>query len=73
MDFHRLEKLICDITAPFEDKILNELNYFTINNPSAENVAKYIYDNLKGCLPVGVVLNHVLVVEEPDCQAKYSE
>jgi 6-pyruvoyltetrahydropterin/6-carboxytetrahydropterin synthase len=73
MDFEHLNELLQKITAEFEDKLLNELDYFSKNNPSAENVAKYIYDSLAPILPAGVKLEHISVEEQPGCIAKYNK
>jgi 6-pyruvoyltetrahydropterin/6-carboxytetrahydropterin synthase len=73
MDFEHLNELLQKITAEFEDKLLNELDYFRQNNPSAENVAKYIYDSLTPILPAGVKLEHISVEEQPGFIAKYSK
>jgi 6-pyruvoyltetrahydropterin/6-carboxytetrahydropterin synthase len=73
MDFHRLKKLLEDITAPFDNKALNRAPCFQKNNPSAENVAKYIYDTLKSRLPQEVRLRSVKVLEQPGCAAKFGE
>ena len=72
MDFHELREIIEKIVARFDNKI-EALKYFQENNPSAENVAKYIYDELKPQLPKGVKLNCVEVTEEPGYKAKFGD
>ncbi len=71
MDFVRLKKAAEKIIAPFNNVALETIEYFGQNNSSAENVAKYIYENLLSFLPKGVSLDSVTVVEEPGCSAKY--
>lgn len=71
MDFHKLKQMLDTIAADFSNKALNETGGFQQNNPSAENVAKYIYDKLSNELPRGVNLINVKVVEQPGCSAKY--
>jgi 6-pyruvoyltetrahydropterin/6-carboxytetrahydropterin synthase len=71
MDFHELKEMLDNIAAEFDNKALNETSRFQQNNPSAENVAKYIYDKLRMELPEGVKLRNVKVVEQPGCSAKY--
>ena len=71
MDFHELKQMLDNIAAEFDNKALNETNSFQQNNPSAENVAKYIYDKLWTRLPEGVKLRNVKVVEQTGCSAKY--
>jgi 6-pyruvoyltetrahydropterin/6-carboxytetrahydropterin synthase len=71
MDFHELKEMLDNIAAEFDNKALSETGCFQQNNPSAENVAKYIYDKLRMELPRGVKLRNVKVIEQPGCSAKY--
>jgi len=71
MDFRRLRQLIRDIVAELDNEDLRKLEFFRRNNPSAENVAKFIYEELKPKLPEGVRLDRVRVVEEPGCSAEF--
>jgi 6-pyruvoyltetrahydropterin/6-carboxytetrahydropterin synthase len=73
MDFNQLKVLIDKTVAAFDNKVLNEISYFQHNNPSAENVAKYIYEKLRIKLPQDVELRNIKVVEEPGCLAKFGE
>lgn len=72
IDFRHLTATLKEIVAEFDNKALNEIDYFRRNNPSAENVAKYIYDKLEPQLPQGVKLESVRVLEEPGCSAKFT-
>ncbi len=79
MDFQKLKEMVDNIVAEFDNTALNEISYFQqtsassveSNNPSAENVAKFIYEKLRAILPEGVKLQGIRVVEEPGCSAKY--
>jgi 6-pyruvoyltetrahydropterin/6-carboxytetrahydropterin synthase len=73
MDFHKLKQMVDNIAAEFDNKALNETGCFQQNNPSAENVAKYIYDKLRTELPEGVKLRNVKVVEQTGCSAKFGD
>jgi 6-pyruvoyltetrahydropterin/6-carboxytetrahydropterin synthase len=73
MNFHKLRELLDDSVAELNDTALEKISHFRQNNPTAENVAKYIYDNLKSRLPQGVKLQSIEVVEAPGCSAKFSE
>ena len=75
MDFNQLKVLINETIAAFDNKALDEISFFqqNKNNPSAENVAKYIYEKLRIELPQGVELRNITVVEEPGCLAKFGE
>lgn len=72
-DFGRLKAMVDKITAEFENTQLENIAYFRRNNPSAENVAKYIFDRLEPELPEGVNLRSIKVVEERGCSAKFSK
>jgi len=73
MDFRALQAMIDRTVADFNHKALESIGYFQQNNPSAENVAKYIYEKLLTELPEGVKLQNVRVVEEPGCSASFRE
>jgi len=72
MDFNQLKSLLCSIASEYDNKTLDDTDYFKKNNPSAENVAKYIYDKLRTKLPKGVKLRSVRVVEEPGCSVIFT-
>ncbi|MFC1781554.1 6-pyruvoyl tetrahydropterin synthase family protein [Planctomycetota bacterium] len=72
-NFHEIREMLNKTVAHFEGKSLQQTDYFQKKNPSAENVAKYIYDKIKPQLPHGVKLQAIKVVEEPGCSAKFSE
>ena len=73
MNFQKLKEMVDNIVAEFDNTSLNEISYFRQNNPSAENVAGYIYEKLRNKLPEGVKLQNIRVVEEPGCAANFSE
>jgi 6-pyruvoyltetrahydropterin/6-carboxytetrahydropterin synthase len=73
MDFHELKAMVDNIVADFNNKALNQIDCFKQNNPSAESVAKYIYDKIRTELPQGVKLRNVKVVEQTGCSAKFGE
>ena len=69
MDFHKLERLLDAILAPWQNQTLNQLHAFAATNPSAENVALRIARSLK--LPPGIALAGVEVWETPTNSAVY--
>ncbi len=71
MDFNQLKSAVETIVAEFDNKPLDKIDYFRWNNPSAENVAKYIYERIEQRLPKGLKLQSVKVVEEPGCSAEF--
>jgi 6-pyruvoyltetrahydropterin/6-carboxytetrahydropterin synthase len=72
MDFNLLKTVIDKAVAPLENTQLEQTAYFERINPSAENVAKYLYEKIAGLLPAGIKLKYVCVTEAPGCTAKYS-
>ena len=73
MNFQSLSAILNKTIAEFDNSALDKIDYFQKNNPSAENVAKYIYEKLVPKLPEGVRLRNIRVVEEPGCSAKFGE
>jgi 6-pyruvoyltetrahydropterin/6-carboxytetrahydropterin synthase len=73
MDFRVLQEIVENATAELDSITLSDLEHFRRNNPSAENVAMYIYDRIRVGLPEGVKLHSIEVVEEPGCSAKFAE
>jgi 6-pyruvoyltetrahydropterin/6-carboxytetrahydropterin synthase len=72
MDFSQLRAMVDNIVRQFDGEALSEIDYFRHNNPSAENVARFIYRKLKKKLPKSVKLRTVRVSEEPGCWASCS-
>ncbi|MBN1787836.1 MAG: 6-carboxytetrahydropterin synthase [Sedimentisphaerales bacterium] len=72
-DFNKLKKILDDSVSLFTDKKLEDCACFKDVNASAENVARYVYDEIKKSLPEWVKLLYVEVTEMPGFTAKYSE
>ena len=73
MNFQELKAMVNETVAEFENSALETIDYFRRNNPSAENVAKYIYEKLHNKLPKGVKLRNIRIIEEPGCSAEFGE
>ena len=73
MDFRRLAGMVDNIVAGFDNIQLDKIDYFRRNSSSAETVAKYIYEKLRAKMPKGFKLDHIRVVEEPGCSAKFGK
>lgn len=73
MDFHQLKAMLSGTIGPLENQGLAKNKYFHENNPSAENVARYVYENLEPKLPDRVRLVSISVVEHPGCKATYDK
>ena len=72
-DFLELKNQLKDILARFDHTSLNDMSTFAKINPSSENIAKWIYDNLKRRLPEGVLLSAVTIWESENASATYYE
>lgn len=73
IDFRRLRSILDNILEEFNNILLNDAGCFDDINPTAENVAKYIYQKLKPELPKGVELAGVTICEEAGCLAEFQE
>lgn len=71
MDFSRLRTMVDNIVSELGGAALLENDYFKLDSPSAENVARFIYQKLRRKLPKGVKLRTVRVTEEPGCWAGF--
>jgi len=72
-DFNKLKKILDGTVSPFNDQKLEDLDCFKGINTSAENIARYIYDNIKNSLPERIKLLYVEVTETPGWAARYGE
>lgn len=73
-DFGDAKKILRDLTEELDHENLNDLPPFREIESSAENQARYIYDQMKERLgEVGSNLLYVRVWETPNQWAQYSE
>jgi 6-pyruvoyltetrahydropterin/6-carboxytetrahydropterin synthase len=74
LDFKELKLKLKSILDTLDHRHLNELEPFMEDNPSSENLAKYIYTRLKSLLADHPVrLREVGVAEKESSEAIYSE
>jgi 6-pyruvoyltetrahydropterin/6-carboxytetrahydropterin synthase len=74
IDFYELQKKTETAVAKFDHKDLNAVPPFDTGlNPTSENIARVIFEELKGQMPPGAKLSFVAVAETPQYTAKYSE
>ena len=69
MDFRRLKDLTDQVLGRLDHEYLNEVEPFTKLNPTAENIARYIYDEISRYAP----LHRVNVFETESSVASYIE
>ncbi|HVN05921.1 MAG TPA: 6-carboxytetrahydropterin synthase QueD [Bryobacteraceae bacterium] len=72
VDFVAVKILMQAVVDRLDHQYLNELAPFDVLNPSAENIAKYFYDEISGGLPSSsVTLGQVRVWETDTSCATY--
>lgn len=69
IDFRVLKEKASKVVSLLDHQLLNELPYFKNLNPTAENIAKFIYDELKK----EISISKVIVYESEDSCALYYE
>jgi 6-pyruvoyltetrahydropterin/6-carboxytetrahydropterin synthase len=73
IDFQVLRKYLTECLSPLDHAFLNDVFPFTEKNPSAENIAKWIFDQMRRKLPDEVHLSGVTVWESETASATYYE
>ncbi|MGB9071340.1 MAG: 6-carboxytetrahydropterin synthase QueD [Terriglobales bacterium] len=77
VDFKDLKDVMKQVIDRLDHKMINDLEPFTVLNPSAENLAKYFYDEtntrLRGITSGRVQVKDVTVFETDTTTARYSE
>ncbi len=71
LDFRELKSKLNEVLERLDHTNLNDVSPFTIMNPSSENLASTIYNELQNKLP-GFELYSIEVWESPDASAEYS-
>jgi 6-pyruvoyltetrahydropterin/6-carboxytetrahydropterin synthase len=69
-----LKHVVRNIIKRLDHQFINELEPFTHVNPSAENMAKYFYEELASQLedlPAGAQVKEVVIWETDTAMAKY--
>jgi 6-pyruvoyltetrahydropterin/6-carboxytetrahydropterin synthase len=77
LDFKDLREVMRHVIDRLDHQMINDIEPFTVINPSAENLAKYFYDEsnarLKAATNGRVRVKDVTVFETENTTAKYSE
>jgi 6-pyruvoyltetrahydropterin/6-carboxytetrahydropterin synthase len=73
MDFKDLKAEVNKVVDRLDHNYLNELDDFKNNAPTAENIARYIYEELaaKSAFPANIRLEYVKIWESPRSAVKY--
>jgi len=77
LDFKDLKDVMKHVIDRLDHEMINDLEPFTVLNPSAENMAKYFYDEmnvrLRSLTDGRVRVKDVTIFETETTTAKYSE
>jgi len=73
MDFSDLDKKLWQVIGCFDHKLINSVPPFDTINPTAENMVKYIYDQLKMRLTENVKLKKMTIWETDQYMVSYEE
>lgn len=75
IDFKELKQYLKEVLQELDHKLLNEITYFQIHNPSSENIARFIFEKLKAKLNLvsHLRLKEVTVFESDNASATYFE
>jgi 6-pyruvoyltetrahydropterin/6-carboxytetrahydropterin synthase len=71
VDFVEVKRLMSGVVDYLDHRFINELSPFDVINPSAENMAKYFYDEVSRGLETGVRIAQVKVWETDTTTALY--
>jgi 6-pyruvoyltetrahydropterin/6-carboxytetrahydropterin synthase len=71
-DFRELKHLLQAAAEPYDHAFLNELPAFRKQNPTAENMARELFEACARRMPRGVRLRSITVWESPRCGARYA-
>jgi 6-pyruvoyltetrahydropterin/6-carboxytetrahydropterin synthase len=77
LDFKDLKEVLRPVVNYLDHQMMNDLEPFTVLNPSAENIAKYFFDktneHLKGISNGRVRVKDITIWETDTTTARYSE
>ncbi len=74
LDFKELKRLLNSVLKELDHTHLNDLPPFREENPSSENLARYIFQSLKKILPYpNIRVREVSVAEKESSKAIYTE
>ncbi|MFP4476851.1 MAG: 6-carboxytetrahydropterin synthase QueD [Desulfatibacillaceae bacterium] len=74
IDFRDIETHAREVVGGLDHRLLNDLDFFADKNPTAENVAVYVYRGMQGLIDrEGVRVTKVRVFESPGAGVTYWE
>jgi 6-pyruvoyltetrahydropterin/6-carboxytetrahydropterin synthase len=73
VDFTELDKKLWEVIGPFDHQLINSVPPFDKINPTAENLVKFIYNQLKKNLSEKVSLLRISIWETDEYMVSYEE
>jgi 6-pyruvoyltetrahydropterin/6-carboxytetrahydropterin synthase len=73
VDFRKLREIASEVVGELDHTMLNELPFFSKNNPTAENIARYVYEKVKSLLPEHLTLSCIRIWETDESMVEYHE
>ena len=73
VDFVDLDKILWQVIGPFDHNNFNDIAPFDKINPTAENVAKFFYEEIKLKLPAQVKMDKITIWETEQYLVEYFE
>lgn len=71
IDFAALKIILNQIVDPLDHRHLNDLPPFQTINPTAENLARFIFEAMAKALPQGAQMDEVKLSETDRCSVRY--
>jgi len=71
IDFKVVKAALAEVLGPLDHQVLNEVEPFDSLNPTAENIARHVYQELSERMPQGVCVKSITAWESDGCGATY--
>jgi len=71
LDFRAIKSAVNDLLAGLDHRYLNEVSPFDRLNPSSENLARYLFEEMEKKVPPPARMARVTVWESEDARAEY--
>ena len=71
LDFTTLEQNLQQVTSSYDHQLINDVSPFDVLNPTAENLAKHIYDQVEKLLPAQIRMKKISVWETDRYMVSY--
>jgi len=72
IDFSDFNRLLREVVSPFDHKLINDMEPFDKISPTAERLARFIYEKMEKLIPEDIVLEKIQVWETENFLVEYS-